>query len=905
MKTNKYSIVCICQIYNELEKGNLERFYKYIKPLVDGIVVYDDGSTDGSYEYSLSQTAHVIRGAKNNFKNEISHRQMMLEKALKLSPDFILWLDADEVLSVQSTEKLQEVCHECVSENYDGILIKELNIWRSQTWRRLDSLYDNGWFNRLWRVVPGLSFLTGTEGLHQDLFPSMVKKVIKTDEILVLHYGFSDKLNLSYKYLTSRGHGQSGYEMLDRLISEEKLETEKISKDFFPDGLWADGDEKPEKLTFAESLSYVDEFSERFFRPKYSIACLIYKSVDWLKFVYDQVLKNTDMSDKEFYFIANDADQSVLDYLKNNHIPHYIWKNSEKQKKEWYINNVYRAWNYAAEVARGDFIVFINSDMAFTPDWLDNLIGSYNGSNCVASRLIESGKLEVGKNGLEKNFGHKIAEFKEEDFHRYAQIVKEDELINGGLYMPLLIKKDHFVKIGGYPEGNVRKNSKDIFHPEIAGLGEPLISGDTILIEKLKTISIQHQTSFNSIVYHFQCGEMDEVGPQENKEKGVEIAICNDLVTGTMGEKVLWDYLLENIPGSYGVDFRIVGENNFSKKAKKYIIQKHADTKIIIQNASFIDSIDKDVHTIAFLQDDLRSMGRQSAQQELNLKLAHKIVTNSYQTAAVYRDYPCEIIPVGLDDNLFKPQDKSFLRKKHGFKEQKTGIFVGDFSEVKGWPIVKRCIEKYADIQWILVTKKNEGYSHPRAKVYKRIDQKLLAELLNCADFFIIGSPVETQCLAAIEACLCDVPVVMKNVGLFKDLKEEEKKKVGIIGDDLEYGVENIMKNKYSPRKVMVSKGLTIKGSMTKWQELIERSVLNVNINGSESLEKNKNFSGLWFEIEFFYRKKILKKIFGKEDLQLKKYLSRESILVFGGSILRRLGLLDFVKKIIGFKPEN
>lgn len=53
MKT--YKLVCICQIYNELCKGNLERFTTYVKPLVDDLVVYDDGKTDGSYEYMLAK----------------------------------------------------------------------------------------------------------------------------------------------------------------------------------------------------------------------------------------------------------------------------------------------------------------------------------------------------------------------------------------------------------------------------------------------------------------------------------------------------------------------------------------------------------------------------------------------------------------------------------------------------------------------------------------------------------------------------------------------------------------------------------------------------------------------------------------------------------------------------------
>lgn len=904
-KNSYYKIVCICQVYNEIEKGNLSRFYQYIKPLVDEIVIYDDASTDGTYEYSTKQTSNVIRGTKNDFKNEIAHRQLMLDKALELSADFILWLDADEVLSIDSKEKLQSLCQECVKNNFDGVVLKELNIWRSRTWRRTDSSYDAGWFNRLWKVIPGIAFSVEKTGLHQDLFPPMIKKIMKSNDIFVLHYGFANEINLAYKYLTYRNHGQHGYEMLDRLISEEKIELERIPKNIFPDGLWNEDELKPEKISFSNSLAYVDRLSPRVFRPKYSIICLIYKSVDWLEFIYAQVLKYTDLTDKEFYFIANDADEIVLEYLRNNYIPHYVLTNRPEQTQEWYINNVYRGYNFGAKMAKGDFIIFINSDMAFTPHWLEYLLESYDGSNCVASRLIESGKLEVGKNGLKKNFGKTISEFKEDDFQRYAQIVYSKEIINSGLYMPLFIRKDKFENVGGYPEGNIKKNSKDIFHPEIAKLGDELISGDRILIEKLKTIGVRHQTSFESLVYHFQCGEKDETETKGKMVENIEIAVCNDLVTGSMGEKVFWNYLIEGLCGAFGVDHRLLGGQNFTQKAKRYIREEHSNTKVIIQNASFINYIDRNIYTIVLLQDDLRSMGRQSSQQESNLKLADKIVTNSYQTAAVYRDYPCEVIPVGVDSDLFKPKNKLLLRKKHGISSGKIGIFVGDFSEVKGWSKVRLCIEKNLDIHWILVTKKNEDFIHPNVRVYKRINQELLAELINCADFFIIGSPVETQCLAAIEACLCNVPVIMRDVGLFKDLSEDEKSKVGIIGEDFEFGIKNITKHKYSPRTVMLSKGLTVEDSLAKWNKLVENCVLAAKLGSGKLTDQNKDFSDLWFRLEFFYRKKVLKPIFGKEEFNLKRYFSKEHLFTMGGLILRKIGLLNVVKRLLGFKTED
>lgn len=198
--------------------------------------------------------------------------------------------------------------------------------------------------------------------------------------------------------------------------------------------------------------------------------------------------------------------------------------------------------------------------------------------------------------------------------------------------------------------------------------------------------------------------------------------------------------------------------------------------------------------------------------------------------------------------------------------------------------------------------------------MYKRIEQGLLSELLNCADFFILGSPVETQCLAAIEACLCDIPIIMKNVGIFKDLVNEEKRKVGIIGDDFEYAIENITKNKYSPRETMLSQHITINDSIKKWNHLIEKVMLEINQNKKKNGQKvTKVFSDLRFKIEFIYRKKILKKILGKEELKLKETLSKikpkelvvKYTLKFGSYVLRKLGILNKVKKLLGFEIKE
>ena len=67
---------------------------------------------------------------------------------------------------------------------------------------------------------------------------------------------------------------------------------------------------------------------------KVSYVCLIYKSVNWLKFVYNEFHKYTKLNEgDEFYFVANDACDEVLDYLRDNNINHYIHNNSEEQRK--------------------------------------------------------------------------------------------------------------------------------------------------------------------------------------------------------------------------------------------------------------------------------------------------------------------------------------------------------------------------------------------------------------------------------------------------------------------------------------------------------------------------------------------------------------------------------------------
>lgn len=638
-----FKIVAIIQVYNELEKGNLQRFFRYIKNCVDEVVVYDDCSTDGSYEYAKENTQWVFRGLKNNFTSEIKHKQILLETALSLKPDFIFWIDADEVISRGKRNSLQELCKLCIEKDLDGLEFHNINLWRSTNWKRVDSLYNEGWFVRLWRVKPDMSFDVSKKGLHKKLFPKNIKKTLKQNLLKIIHYGFSDDINLAHKYLVYKKHGQRGYTMLDRLLDEDQLILEEVSSSLFPAGLYHNSP-KPNKRNFVEALEVIESLKCKVERPKYSIACLIYKSVEWLDFVYKQLLKYTDLKDVEFYFVANDASENVIKYLKNNHIPHYIHQNSKSNKDEWYINNVYKAWNFAVHVAKGDLVVLINSDMSFSTGWLDALIAAYDGNNVISSRLVESGKLRSGIHGIEKNFGKDISGYKEKNFLTFANSISKKKIVEGGLYMPILLRKNHFLKVNGYPEGNLKKNA-DIFSNDIASKKEEQVPGDKVLIQKLKTIDVKHVTAFNSIVYHFQEGEKDTEDKIITNTYLKNIAVCGNLSFKTFKNKLLAYYLVGNIPNTYLIDAKILTINDSKEKINKIIKNNYPKTKIIIKNATSANFINPELYTICFIEDDLRKFGKRNIQQEINLKYCNKRVTNSIEIAISYAEYDFEIIP--------------------------------------------------------------------------------------------------------------------------------------------------------------------------------------------------------------------------------------------------------------------
>ena len=239
---------------------------------------------------------------------------------------------------------------------------------------------------------------------------------------------------------------------------------------------------------------------------KIEIISLIYRSRMYLDFISKQLLDDRNIvagADVSVRIVANDPTPTILLALPQSGVKYEVYH--DPKPDDYYLNRVYRCWNHAVVTSTADIVCLVNSDMAFSKDWLQNLMKHHDGRNIVSSRLVESGRMPSDTHGIGHNLGMHPNEFRESEWHNYAKSISEDKLLPGGLYMPVLFDKETFINSGGYPEGNIYTTGIGEYKT-----GRHIRSGDDYFFNATlrSKYGMRHVTAFDSLVYHFQSGEM-------------------------------------------------------------------------------------------------------------------------------------------------------------------------------------------------------------------------------------------------------------------------------------------------------------------------------------------------------------------------------------------------------------
>src|SRR3990167_1989893 len=195
--------VLICgflQVYNEVIKGNLRRCLENLSKYSDAIVAFDDGSVDESYDVlrEYMPKKNILRIEENDFKNELTHKQELFDLMVRrVKPSWAFWMDADEVLDAQGTAHLRELAKAHVDGPYDAFRFREIQLWTSTCWARMDQGFDQGDFIRMWRIREGMGFDI-RYGTHHAQFP-MGLRALAAAPFSVLHYGNASRSHVRYK----------------------------------------------------------------------------------------------------------------------------------------------------------------------------------------------------------------------------------------------------------------------------------------------------------------------------------------------------------------------------------------------------------------------------------------------------------------------------------------------------------------------------------------------------------------------------------------------------------------------------------------------------------------------------------------------------------------------------------
>lgn len=238
------------------------------------------------------------------------------------------------------------------------------------------------------------------------------------------------------------------------------------------------------------------------------LIAMVYKSIEYTEHILEELRSTIAPSNWKINIrvIANDPHPTLIDYIEEE-FPYnspFVFYNDPKPD-DYYLNRVYRCWNYAGFTSKADSICFINSDMMFSPNWLINLLKHHDGTKIPCSRLVESGKLLSGQYAVSKDFGRHPTQLNREEWYKYAEEIHKDMAPYGGLFMPCILETQRFKESGGYPEGNIYRDGPGTLN------GPVIQSGDDWYFRKLeKEYKMKHVTVFDSLVYHIQEGELND-----------------------------------------------------------------------------------------------------------------------------------------------------------------------------------------------------------------------------------------------------------------------------------------------------------------------------------------------------------------------------------------------------------
>jgi D-inositol-3-phosphate glycosyltransferase len=178
-------------------------------------------------------------------------------------------------------------------------------------------------------------------------------------------------------------------------------------------------------------------------------------------------------------------------------------------------------------------------------------------------------------------------------------------------------------------------------------------------------------------------------------------------------------------------------------------------------------------------------------EKQISAYCHHIIASTEKEKGALHEYYavPFEkisVIPCGVNLDLFKPSDRSAARKKLGWDEEKTMLFVGRIEKLKGIDLIIQSMAFLKHINPRLIIAGEDGNRPGEIEKLKNlaanlnlssrvsfaglVDYVKLPDYYNAADVCVFPSYYESFGLVPLESLACGTPVVATDVGDLRNI---------------------------------------------------------------------------------------------------------------------------------------
>ncbi len=198
-------IVSMLPVHNEASRW-LRQVLDQLSVLTDCTVVYDDASTDETAW--LCHTYGKVRYYRGDFpwfqKDEAALRQHLWQLVGYEEPDWILALDADELLEDRALVELPKLVNQ---NDFDAVAFRIFDFWKSMDQIRIDGAWNpwNRFSPLMVRYDKMLAPVWMAQPIHCGRFPvSYRDRVTFYSHLRVQHYGWARGEEHLSKYLFYR-----------------------------------------------------------------------------------------------------------------------------------------------------------------------------------------------------------------------------------------------------------------------------------------------------------------------------------------------------------------------------------------------------------------------------------------------------------------------------------------------------------------------------------------------------------------------------------------------------------------------------------------------------------------------------------------------------------------------------